>query len=352
MIKDQILLNRLTNQGICEKKFNTVSDIVKYFGAIQSQDLSAVKWALGLRIRNSTEKLIDKEINNADIVRTHVLRPTWHLVHKNDIRWMLKLTAPRVKKVIAHQYKKSGLTSEDFTKCNKIIKELVTGGSELTSNEIKLELAKSGLHFESTHLLLVLMNAQLDQIVCDGTPKDNQLTYACFDEKIPETTITETEHAIEELATRYFTSHGPATIYDFSRWSGLTVNESKRAVQSLQERGMNELLAEDEFYYFNTLIDESLDYEHFLLPRYDEYFNGYKDKSLFLQNHGVSWEPLGLNTIIGQGQIIGNWTRKVLKDTVQINFKFFSEGYQSVLQKLKHPADAYAYFLEKNLVLT
>lgn len=344
-----ILTNRLLNLGLVHKKFTSVSDAVKYFGAIQAQDYNAVKWALGLRIPNMDESQIEKAIEDENLIRTHVLRPTWHLVHKNDIRWLLDLTADRVKQVMASQLKKLNISENDLKSSFKVIEESLVEDVELTGNELGKKIVESNPDVKKSQIQLILLYAELDQLICNGNNQEKHTNYTLFECKVPKGKVMEQEKAIEELETRYFTSHGPATAQDFARWSGLTISDTKNAIQTLKERGKNELLEEEGLFYFNELIEANLDHCNYLLPRFDEYFNGYKEKRLFLKEYNVSWEPLGKNVLIYKGQIIGNWKRKLTKNEVMIDYKFLFETNNFIKNSLENSTRDYAGFLNKKL---
>ena len=88
---------RLFNQQIEGTKFKTVKDIVGWMGGMQAQDYAMAKWAIGIRLADSIDQEVEAAINHAEIIRIHVLRPTWHFVSADDVYWMLELTAPQIK---------------------------------------------------------------------------------------------------------------------------------------------------------------------------------------------------------------------------------------------------------------
>ena len=118
--QDNISSLRSFNQQITASRFKTAKEIAGWLGAIQAQDYNMAKWALGIRLQNSTEIVINNEIDSGSIIRTHLLRPTWHIVSSNDIFWIQELTALQIKSSLKYRDKQLGLTDTIFAKCNKI----------------------------------------------------------------------------------------------------------------------------------------------------------------------------------------------------------------------------------------
>lgn len=184
-------------------------------GAVQSQDFAAAKWAIGLRLPESKDTEIERVFNDGEILRTHVLRPTWHFVAPEDIRWMLALTAPRVNQCISYYYRKLELDAAVFKKSNEIIIKALEGGSQLTRAKLMLKLEQAGIltnDLRSNHLMI---RAELDAVVCSGARKGKQFTYALLEERVPPAKTLSRDEALAELSARYFTSHGAATLQDF-----------------------------------------------------------------------------------------------------------------------------------------
>src|SRR6266702_3694762 len=214
---------RLHNQLITQQTFEKAGDVVKWLGAVQAQDYAAAKWALGLRMQNSTDEII---------LRTHVMRPTWHFVLPADIRWMLALTAPRVLATIAYYDRTLGLDDTVFTHTNTVLAKALQGGKQLTRDELASVLQQAGIATDNLQRTgHVLMHAELDGIICSGARRGKQFTYALLDERTPQARTLDRGEALAEFARRYFTSRGPATLQDFVWWSGLTVADARTGLE-------------------------------------------------------------------------------------------------------------------------
>ncbi|MBI3260346.1 MAG: winged helix DNA-binding domain-containing protein, partial [Ignavibacteriae bacterium] len=173
---------RISAQQLHTTSFKTPAEIVSYFGAMQAQDYLMSKWAIGTRI-GSSEETVENAINSGEIIRTHILRPTWHLVAPKDIRWMLELTAPHVKKFITTPiYKQYGLVEKDLQQYNEVIHKILSGNRHLTREEIMGELHIKSIDKTDLRPVLIAMNAELDGIICNGAMRGKQFTYALLDE--------------------------------------------------------------------------------------------------------------------------------------------------------------------------
>lgn len=145
MTTSAISYQRLLNQQACADRLKTTHQLVHWMGTIQAQDYAMAKYAIGVRLKNSTDQTIEEAINNGEIIRTHVLRPTWHFVAAEDIRWMLELTAKNLNRALVSNNKRLELDEKTFKKANTIIEKLLRDGNHLTRKEIMTVLEKRGI---------------------------------------------------------------------------------------------------------------------------------------------------------------------------------------------------------------
>src|ERR1700761_4806442 len=206
---------RLLNQHLTSPSFTRPADLVYYMCAIQSQEYAGAKWAIAQRLKGSLEKNIEDAFTNGDIIRTHVMRPTWHFVHPKDIRWMLGLTAPRVQAIAGTQDRQFQLDHAVFSKCEKAIIKAMTGGKTLMRNEIAEALQQAGVATNDQRFIHIMMEMELIGLVCSGGRQGKQFTYTLLDERVPAVKSLDRQDALAALAERYFTAHGPATLQDF-----------------------------------------------------------------------------------------------------------------------------------------
>ena len=225
-----ILNQRLQGQRLLQPGQATAPEIVRWMGAVQAQDYGGARWAVAQRGQGLTAADIDRALATGAILRTHVLRPTWHLVDAADIRWMLELTAPRVKALAAYGNRQSGLDAATLARSNRVLAAALRG-RQLTRPDVDAELRRGGVTADAIGLGRLLMAAELDGVICSGALRGKQHTYALLDERVPPSVPFDRDTALGELAARYYASHGPATVRDFAWWSGLAVADATAAIQ-------------------------------------------------------------------------------------------------------------------------
>ena len=179
---------------------------------------------------------VEQAFNDGQILRTHVLRPTWHFVAPEDIRWLLALSAPRIHAANAYYYRQAGLDAKTFAKSCAMIHRALEGGKTLTRAELAVHLKRAKVPADGLKLAYLMMHAELEGVICSGPRRGKQFTYALLDERVPATKPKTRDEALAELARRYFASHGPATVRDFAWWSGLTVKDAQQAIDSVRPR--------------------------------------------------------------------------------------------------------------------
>jgi hypothetical protein len=336
-VKELIEL-RLTNQGLTSAEFNTCADVVTHFGAMQSQDYSMAKWAVGMRTQNPSDAAIEKSINAGEIIRTHILRPTWHFVHANDIRWMIELSAPNVKKATQYIDKQVGLTDSVFKKAWKVIEAELNRDQNLTKEDLTDRLARKKINAENLLITQILIRAELEMRICNGERKNNKVTYALFDRRVPPSENISRKDALVKLASVYFKSRGPATAKDFAWWSGLSMTDAAFGISGLGSDLKSTSVDGLNYLYFENTQHQKKKVTT-LLPPYDEYMVGYTegrdvafpadiDKS-FIGN-GI-FKPL----VLFNNTIAGTW-KKVKKDPfVKIEFIDDNKKYSGLNAKVE-----------------
>lgn len=245
----EIARYRLINQQLADTRIKSAVEMVEWFGAVQGQEYGPTKWGLGLRLPHLTDCDIEKELAEGRILRTHLLRPTWHFVSAADIHWLLKLTAPRVYKVNAFMYRRLELGEKVLNRCNEIIVETLQGGKQLTREAINEELKKNDILAKGHRLSYIMMNAELEGVICSGPRQGNQFTYALLDERVKCGKSLEKDEALAELSKRYFSSRGPATVKDFATWSGLTITDCKKGMEMNKALLQKEIIEQQEYIF-------------------------------------------------------------------------------------------------------
>lgn len=330
MTHEEISHYRLVSQKLDKTTASSPQEIVHHMGAMQAQDYAMAKWAIGSRC-NATEIEIEEAINSAQIIRTHILRPTWHFVSSEDIYWMLDLSGPQVQRMTISSAKQYGYDVKKLDQTNSKIEKLLTGNNHLTREQIMQELDIKKSSNQDFLGAAIMMHAELEGLVCNGKMKGKQITYSLLEERVkkPKTKLSK-EEALAKLAQRYFESHGPATLLDFSWWSGFSPTICQSAINAIKLQ-LNSAVINHKHYYFenqiirNIHLNESL---HFL-PAFDEILISYKTReaSILLEHQSKAFTNNGIfkPIILENGKVIGTWKRTIKKDHAKIETQFFNE---------------------------
>lgn len=342
MTAKQLLQQRLTNQQLATPAFKNAPDLVHWCGAIQAQDYEMSKWAVGMRLPAINHQEIEQCIAEGQLVRTHVLRPTWHLVHHGDIRWMLELSSPYIKQSMGTYNRKLELDDKIYRKSNKVFEKALKGGKQLTRTELAAELQKAKIATDDLRMNFLLIQAEQDMIICNGGKRDKQITYALFEERVPPAPGKTRQEALGALALRYFNSHGPATLKDFTGWCGLPITAAREGLQLVQDQLHTTTFGELTYYGpAQSMEDKSTGNEVLLIPNYDEYLVAYKDRDVIHSADSASMlsrdgNPLFSNIILVKGQIAGTWKRTFKKKDIIIDLypiEPFNKSTQARLDK-------------------
>ncbi len=339
---------RLLNQRLALPIAGEPVDVVQWLGAVQAQDYAGAKWALGLRLQGATDADIESAFDSGALLRTHVMRPTWHFVAPADIRWMLALTAPRIIAGSAGRYRELGLDQETLSCSGTVLEQALQGGHRLTREEARDELERAGIATDGQRLPHMLAYAELVGIICSGPRRGKQHTYTLLEERVPPAKPLERDEALATLVKRYFSSHGPATLRDFAWWSGLTVADAKVGLSLLGSEMLSETIDDVTYWCPASGPDmskaEAASPSAYLLPNYDEYTVGYQDRSAILDPSRGNLSALD-TVIILQGHIVGTWQRTMKKDIVAVETKMFAALAEPENEAVAVAARRYGAFL-------
>ena len=356
MTNFEIARDRLYHQRISAAPLNAASEVVDWLCAVQAQDYAGAKWALALRMQSATDSDLDRAFAAGDILRTHLMRPTWHFVTPADIRWMLTLTAPRVHVANAFMYRKLELDNATLQRNNAVLADTLQGGRQLTRDELRDALQNAGLApGDGLRLSYLMMSAELDGVICSGARRGKQFTYALIDERAPQAKMLEREEALVELSRRYFISRGPATVQDFAKWSGLTIADCQRGLNAVKGQLEERIIAGQSYWGRPSPPDQQqVSPSAYLLSIYDEYISSYKDSSAIGEAEvGAKLMALGnalTYIMVVDGQIVGNWRRTLSQDAVTIETNPFWPLTPAEDQAVAEAARRYGAFLELPVV--
>jgi hypothetical protein len=340
---------RLQNHKITQQDLSTAQELVAYLGAVQAQDYPMSKWAIGLRVGGLTDAHIEAALDAGALVRTHVLRPTWHIVSGHDVRWMLALTAKHIRAASASRDRDLGIDQALYSRCNDLIIKILEGGKNLTREALMEELGKNGIETNPSRAVHFMMNAEVEGIVCNGKMQGNNQTYALLDEKVPKGPMYSREESVSILALRYFTSHGPAMLQDFHWWSGLPMPDARMGLESIKKQ-LQSFESEGKTYWLAERDEAEARDSVFFLPSFDEYTVSYKDRTTVFapqwHKEAITVNGIFKPIIVVNGQVKGIWKRKAQKNSVLVEPAFFDPKDQLSAAQMEKAIVPFGAFLK------
>jgi len=347
--KTGIVCHRLFNQRIDAEKFEKPEEVVRWLGAIQAQDYLQSLWAIGLRLRSATVADVEQAIFDGRIIRTWPMRGTLHFVPPEDAKWMLKLSASRMLAKDGRRLEQLGLDVEIMERCKELFYDALKGNKRLSRPDMMRLLEDAGICIENQRGYHILWYVAQSGLICLGPMQDKQQTFVLLDEWVPNSRELSREESLAELIGRYFTSHGPATIHDFAWWAGLTVTEARSSLETTVPGLVSETIDGQE-YWMTSDAPGHIAYDKssvHLLPGFDEYLIGYKDRSAVLaMEHAPRIVPgkngVFLPTIVLGGQVVGTWKRRLKKNSIDITlspFTHLDDSEERVIEAAKSYCD-------------
>lgn len=322
---------RMHNLHIAGGRLNQGEQVVQQLGALQAQDYHQALWAIGMRTLSATAADIEQIIEDRKIVLTWTMRGTIHFVHPENVRWMLKHLASRLLAQDGRRLQQLELNQEIIERCRLIIYDALQGNKRISRPDLMQLLEENGFHTKNQrgyHLLWYL--AQSGHI-CLGPREGKQQTFVLLEEWVPAAKDLEKSEALALLAERYFTSHGPATVQDLAWWAGITLTDARQGVEAIRSRLVLEKIGEQEYWTADNAPARTIHEVPtvYLLPGYDEYLLGYKDRSAVLNGAHAPHVVPGNNgvfmpTIVIDGQVSGIWKRTMKSKGIDIEFNLFA----------------------------
>jgi hypothetical protein len=302
---------------------------------VQAQDYYGAKWAVGQRMRHATDDSLEEAFAAGTILRTHVMRPTWHFVAAEDIRWMLALTGARVRARMRGGYRNLELDEPVLRHASGVLTKALEGGRHLTRGALRDALARAGINTDGQRFSYMLINAELDAAICSGRRAGKHSTYAILDERAPRSSRLDRDEALATLTGRYFISHGPARLRDFTWWSGLTTADATAGIAMVRPRLVERSIDGVRHWFApSSPTPAGVLHRAFLLPAFDEYLVAYR-------NRGASLDP----AIIVDGRVVGRWTRTLSARASVVTLTFFAPVPRSQERAAIEAAGRYAQFI-------
>ncbi len=351
MTTADIVRARLDHQRLSRPDLATPAEVARWFGAVQSQDLPASLYGIGLRMPTATEAGVEQAIAEKTVVRSWPMRGTIHVMPAEDARWMVDLLAPRQNARSAHIYRKAGLTADVLKGAGEVLASELKGGKQLIRQELYAALNAAGIDTNASageqRGMHLLRHWAQEGLTCITPRRGKQQTFALFAEWVPPGRDLSGDAALGELAHRYFQSHGPATVNDFAWWTGLTVTQAQRGLRQVEDAFTP--VSESAAVYWSSPAKPrraSPARKAHLLPAFDEYTVAYADRSAavdpsILRSVGYG---IGANIVI-DGRVVGLWKRVLKKDQVAISAELVASVDPAGRAAIARAADRYGAFL-------
>lgn len=354
----EVARRRLRHSGLTETPFETPVDVVSHLGAMQAQDYGPAKWSIAQRASSLTDDDLERAVADGSILRTHLLRPTWHFVARDDIRWLLALTGPRVQQQNGPRYRELELDERMLSRCRSAIESALEGENHLTRNEIAEILDRAGIDVSGQRLPYVLMHCELEGVLCSGGRAGTKHTYALLDERVPKASPFDRDNALVELTRRYLTSHGPATVKDLRWWSSLTVADINQALDRLGSEVESETI--EGLTLWSIAEDRAgspRDAGAHLLQTYDELIVGYTESRFIgdpradASSAARAARTLPTGIVVVDTRIAGHWRRTLGKNVVSVEIVTYEDPKPKTTRALEAAVGELGRFLGREPVL-
>ncbi|QHK22084.1 winged helix DNA-binding domain-containing protein [Pseudarthrobacter psychrotolerans] len=377
----EVVRRRLHAQRLRGPGLASAEDAVRHLLAVQAQEFPYARWSLAQRtgfsgaasgaashrvaaaaeVATATE--VEQSVSDGHILRTHILRPTWHFVHRADLRWLTALSAPRLHQGNAGMYRRTGIDAAAAGRSGQVLAEAVRGGHHLTREQLAARLRDEGFAATGFGLAYVIMHAEISGILASGSPVRSpgsalKHTYALFDERVPPGPAlppTRAE-ALSELVRRYFTSRGPATVKDCADWSGLTMADVRLGLQQCLAAAPETLatsVIDGVVHYFDAGADGSggagpasgprLD----LIQCYDEYVMGYSATRHYLGGSAPAFPVAGapMHVVLLDGRMAGSWRHTMSAGRCELDIRLFAAAGPALDDAAQDAVDRYGAYL-------
>ena len=347
---------RLSTQHLVWPHAGSAGEVVGSLLAVQAENSSQAAWAVASRTRNPDQADLATLLDVGAIVRTHVLRPTWHSVRAEDVGWLLDLTGPRVRQVTGRQLRDThGLDERAIDRAVAAVMEALASRGHLTRKQLAEELRERGVQGGGQMPVILLAHAELDGLICSGRPVDGEHTYALMSERVPAPRRLDRTEALAELALRYFTGHGPATERDLAYWATLTLTDVRAGLHQVRDR--LDSFQHDGRTFWHAPGDVPAgpqDPGGHLLQILDETYRGYQDSRWVLDAAGdvPRTREAAIGMALVDAQLSASMRRTVGRDHVRFDLRPYRALTPSQIEAIDQAARRYGEYLQLQAKVT
>jgi len=347
---------RLRSQRLVAPYAGSAGEAVGSLLAVQAENPGQAGWAVASRTQDPDQADLAGLLDDGAVLRTHVLRPTWHFVRAEDIGWLLDLTGPRVRRLTGQQLRIAhGLDERSVGQAVAAVTQALAARGQLTRAQLADELRERGIRGSGQLLMILLAHAELDGLICSGRIVKGEHTYALMSERVPAPRRLGRAEALAELALRYFTGHGPATERDLAYWATLTITDVRIGLQQVHDR-LDSFQHDGRTFWHapGEAPGGSQQPAGHLLQILDETYRGYQDSRWVLDAAGDV--PRGRAAAVGMSlvdaQLIAAMQRTIAHDHVQFDLRPYRPLTPAQIEALDQAARRYGKYLQLNARLT
>ena len=340
---------RLRSQHLVAPFAGSSSEAVGWLLAVQAENPGQAIWAVASRTRDPGGTNLASLLDDGDVLRTHVLRPTWHFVRAEDIGWLLELTGPRVQRVTGQQLRTAhGLDERAIEHAVAAVTQALASRGELTRVQLADELRERGVRGIPQMLMILLAHVELVGLICSGRLVDGEHSYALMADRVAASRRLGRAEALAELAVRYFTGHGPATERDLAYWATLTLTDVRAGLDQVRDR--LDSFEHDGRTFWHVPAEPPAGPQQpagHLLQILDETYRGYQDSRWVLDAAGDV--PRTRETTAGMAlvdaQIVAAMRRTIANDHVQFDLRPYRTLRTAEIEALERAATRYGDYL-------
>jgi Winged helix DNA-binding domain len=324
--------------------------------AVQAENPSQAAWAVAARTHNRDQADLAALLDEGAVLRTHVLRPTWHFVRAEDIGWLLDLTGPRVRRVTGQQLRDAhGLDERSIDHAVTAVTHVLASRGQVTLTQLANELRERGIRGSGQMLMVLLAHVELDGLICSGPVAGGEHTYALMDERVPAPRRLERTDALAELAWRYFTGHGPATERDLAYWATLPLTDVRAGLQQVRDQ-LGSFQHDGRTFWHSPGAAPSGPQEPrgHLLQILDETYRGYQDSRWLLDAAGdvPRTREAATGMALVDAQLLATMRRTIAHGRVQFDLRPYRALTPSETEALDQAAGRYGEYLRLTARLT
>ncbi len=356
---EEIAAWRLRTQRLIGPPLVGPVDVVRHLLGVQAENYGPATWAIGERCTSTTARRTDRLYSDGALLRTHLLRTTWHFVDPSDIAWLCAATRPRLLPIYASQLRNLGIDEETVQRALNVIVESLDTEGPLTRRQLRARLDATSLPMTGNTLTFLTATAEAEGLVCSGPLVAGEHTHDLLDRRAPDARRIDRDEALVELARRYVAGHGPVTEGDLCYWASLTRSQARGALAELGDQ-ISWFEHDDHRYAYApdsapcAGSDPEVANSAHLLQILDEMYRGYQESRMVIDHAGLT--PPGREGSIGMvlvgGQIAGTMSRVLGADTIAFEVTPYRHLDARSRTLIRDAADRYGRFFERRATVT